>query len=50
MDGHMTKSNRDLFVQREEITTVTVLDGSKFIAQESKVTENGKLKHVSKEC
>lgn len=44
----MTKSNRDLFVTSEETTTVTALDGSKFIAQKSQVTENGKVKQLKR--
>lgn len=44
----MTKSNRDLFVTSEETTTVTALDGTKFIAQQSQVIENGKVKQFKR--
>lgn len=48
MGGQMTKSNHNLFVTSEETTTVTALDGTKFIAQQSQVIENGKLKQFKR--
>ncbi|PVD28778.1 hypothetical protein C0Q70_11373, partial [Pomacea canaliculata] len=40
MDGNVAAN--------EEITTVTALDGTKFIAQQSQVIENGKLKQFKR--